>query len=85
MSGFIPSAIAAASTNVLKVEPGCRRPCETRLYWLPLLPGITPTIALIAPLRGSIEISAEAGSVLSVSVPLIARLACRCSRGSIVV
>jgi len=69
----------------LKVEPGWRRPCETRLYWLSFFPGAIPTIALIAPVRGSIAISAEAGSVLSVTRSRIAFFASRWSRGSIVV
>src|ERR1043166_1023148 len=85
VSGLIPSATAAASTNVLKVEPGWRRACETRLYWFLRSFGITPTIALIAPFRGSIETSADAGSVRSVSVLVMAARAWRCSRGLIVV
>ena len=73
------------SANVLKVEPDWRRICETRLYWFVLLPGITAVIARIAPLRGSIAISADDGSLLLVSVRRIARLATFWSRGSIVV
>ena len=59
----MPSLTAAASTNILNVDPAWRFACATRLNWLPLRPGVTAVIALIAPLRGSIETSAEAGSV----------------------
>ena len=64
----MPFSIAAARTNVLNVEPGCRRACESRLNWLLLRPGITAVIARMAPFAGSIEITAAAGSAGSVSV-----------------
>ena len=62
MSGSIPFSIAAASTNVLNVDPGWRRACESRLNWLLLRPGTTAVIARMAPFAGSIEITAAAGS-----------------------
>ena len=66
----MPLSIAAARTKVLNVEPGCRRACESRLNWLLRRPGITAVIARIAPFAGSIEITAAAGSLGSVSVSL---------------
>ena len=51
----MPSSTAAASTNVLNVEPGWRRACATRLNWLPVRPGVTAAIARIAPFAGLIE------------------------------
>ena len=63
VSGLIPMLTAAASTNILKVEPACRFACATRLNWLPSLPGVTAVIALIAPVAGSIETRADAGSL----------------------
>ena len=69
----------------MNVEPGWRRAWESRLNWLFARPGITAAIALIAPLEGSIEISAAAGSSGSVRVELIASCARRCHRGTIVV
>ena len=56
-----------SSTNVLNVDPGWRRACESRLNWLLLRPGITAAIARIAPVAGSIETIAAAGSVRSFS------------------
>ena len=58
----MPSLIAAASTKVLKVEPGCRRAWATRLNWLPVRPGVTAVMARMAPLAGLIETTAAAGS-----------------------
>jgi len=63
VAGSIPWSTAAARTNILKVDPAWRFACATRLNWLPELPGVTAAIALIAPLAGLIETSAEAGSV----------------------
>ena len=85
MSGLTPRSTAAVSTNVLNVEPACRRPCETRLYWFFFEFGVTATIARIAPLLGSIETSADDGSVLYGSVSWIARRAAICSLRSTVV
>src|SRR5512134_2134054 len=62
VEGLMPSAIAAASTNVLNVEPACRRASDARLNWLPFFPGVTATIALMRPFAGSIATSAAAGS-----------------------
>jgi hypothetical protein len=59
-----PRSTAATSTKVLNDDPVCRFPCETRLYWFVELFGVTATIALIAPVPGSIETSAAAGSDL---------------------
>ena len=59
----------------MNVEPGWRRALVTKLNWLLLLPGVTAVIALIAPVRGSIETSADAGSVGSVSTCVIAAVA----------
>jgi len=81
----MPWATAAVSTKTLKVEPGWRRAWTARLNWFPTWPGVTAFIARIAPVRGSIATSAEAGSVFRSSVSLIACSAARCSRGSIVV
>ena len=72
LSGSIPSSTAAASTNILKVDPAWRFACATRLNWLPEVPGVTAAIALIAPVAGSIETRAEAGSVGAESVSMIA-------------
>ena len=69
----------------MKVEPGWRRACESRLNWLFARPGTIAVIARIAPFAGSIETIAAAGSVVRVSVSLIAFCASRCQRGSIVV
>ena len=62
MSGLTPSETASASTKVLNVEPACRRACAARLNWFPDRPGVTAVMVLIAPLRGSIATTAEAGS-----------------------
>jgi hypothetical protein len=59
---LIPFSTAAASTNVLNVEPDWRRACESRLNWFLTFPGVTAVIARIAPFFGLIEISAAAGS-----------------------
>ena len=59
----MPFSIAAASTNVLKVEPAWRVDCATRLNWLPFVL-TTAVIARIAPVPGSTETIAAAGSVL---------------------
>ncbi|MCZ7589266.1 MAG: hypothetical protein M5U27_10530 [Gaiella sp.] len=72
-------------TNVLNVEPGCRRACERRLNWLFARPGTIAVIALMAPFPGSMETIAAAGSVVRVSVSPIALRASACQRGSIVV
>ena len=81
----MPRSTAAARTNVLNVEPGCRRAWESRLNWLFARPGTTAAIARIAPFHGLIEISAAAGSLGEVSVERIACCASCCQRGSIVV
>ena len=80
----MPFSIAAASTKVLKVEPACRVDCATRLNWLPFVL-TTAVIARIAPVPGSTETIAAAGSVLYGRTSLIAFLARYCSRGSMVV
>ena len=79
-------SIAAASTKVLKVEPGCRRACESRLNWLFDGPGMTAVIARIAPFAGSIEITRR-GRVAGLGRASPDRLLCaaRCSAGTIVV
>ncbi len=61
--GSIPCDTAVVSTKVLNVEPACRRACAARLNSFFVRPGMTPVIALIAPVAGSIATSAEAGSV----------------------
>ena len=81
----MPRDTAVVSAIVLKVEPGCRRALVTKLNWFPCRPGVIAVIALIAPFRGSIETSAAAGSVGSVSTCEIAAVAARCSPGLIVV
>ena len=73
----MPRCTAAASTNVLKVEPGWRRACESRLNWLFRRPGITAAMARMAPVAGSIETIAAAGSVRSFRID---RIACSASR-----
>ena len=85
MLGFIPSSTAAVRTNVLNVEPACRRACATRLNWFPVAPGVTAAIARIAPFAGLIETSAAAGSFGRFSVCVIALRAAFWKRGSIVV
>ena len=60
--GFIPSATAAARTIGLKVEPAWRSAVVARLNSLPGVSGVTPAIARIAPVVGSIETIAPAGS-----------------------
>ena len=82
---MIPFSIAAASTNVLNVEPDCRRACESRLNWFLLFPGVTAVMARMAPFFGLIEMIAAAGSSFSYSVSAIAFRAARWKRGSIVV
>ena len=72
-------------TNVLKVEPACRRACATRLNWFLRLFGVTAAMARIAPFRGLMATSAAAGSPRSFSVSRIDRTAARWKRGSIVV
>ncbi len=62
---MIPCSTAAARTNVLKVEPDCRRACESRLNWFFLFPGVTAVIARMAPFVGLIEMIAAAGSSFS--------------------
>src|SRR5437899_5963395 len=58
-----PLSIADASTNVLNVDPAWRADCAARLNWLPAL-RTTVVIARIAPVPGSTETIAAAGSVL---------------------
>ena len=81
----MPRATAAVSVITLNVEPGCRRALVAKLNWLPLRPGVTAVIARMAPVRGSIETIADAGSVGSVSTCVIAAVAARWSPGAIVV
>ena len=85
MSGSIPCSIAEASTKALNVEPAWRADCAARLNWFVVLPGITAVIARIAPVPGSTETIAAAGSSCRLSVSRIALFAARWSRGSIVV
>src|SRR5438105_15660914 len=54
VDGLMPSLIAVASTNILNVEPGCRRAEEAKLTWFLGLPGLTSVIAPIAPFAGLI-------------------------------
>src|SRR5919197_3819570 len=81
----MPSEIAVVRTNILKVDPGCRRADDAKLTWFLGFPGLRSVIARIAPLLGLIETIAEAGSLEYGSVSLIAWSAKRCRRGSIVV
>ena len=80
----MPFSIADASTNVLNVEPAWRADCAARLNWLLGL-RTTAVIARIAPVPGSTETIAAAGSVRYGRMSRIALIALRCSRGSIVV
>src|SRR5436309_5962144 len=84
-NGSMPRATAVVSAIILNVEPGCRRALVTKLNWLPRRPGVTAVIALIAPVRGSIETIADDGSVGRSSTCVIAAFAARCSEGLIVV
>ncbi len=63
MNGSRPCETAVVSAIVLNVEPGCRAPLVTKLNWFPVVPGVTAVIARIAPLFGSMETTAAAGSV----------------------
>ena len=83
--GSIPWRIDSVSTNVMKEEPDCRRPCAARLNWRFLRPGATAVMARMAPLRGLIDTIADAGSPFSVSVFLIAATAAFWNFGLIVV
>src|SRR5437763_1102181 len=56
----MPISTAAVSTKTLKVEPGWRRACATRLNWLPVRPGVTAVIARMAPVAGLIDTTVEA-------------------------
>ena len=85
MSGSIPFSIAEASTNVLNVEPACRADCDVRLNSLCLFPGITAVIVVIAPVPGTTETIAAAGSFGSFNVWWMAAFASYWSFGSIVV
>ena len=69
--GAIPSFSAAASTNGLNAEPGCRSPCVARLNWLAwkLRP---PIIATTAPVWTLIETSAAVGPIEGGSTVAIA-------------
>jgi hypothetical protein len=84
VTGEIPSRSAVARTNGLKEEPGCRSACVARLNWLSrkLEP---PTMALTAPVRGSIATSAAAGPPGVLRTLSIALCAVSCSPRSIVV
>jgi len=68
----------------LNVEPAWRADWAARLNWFPAL-RTTAVIARIAPVPGSTETIAEAGSVRFGSTSRIALFASRCRRGSIVV
>src|SRR5881394_3453937 len=85
VDGLIPSEIAVASTNILKVDPGWRRADEAKLTWFLGSPGLTSVIARMAPFAGLIATTAAAGSLEYGNVRLIASSASRCRRGSIVV
>ena len=63
VDGLMPWLIAVARSNILNVEPGCRRADEAKLTWFLGLPGLTSVIARMAPFAGSIETIAAAGSV----------------------
>ena len=75
MYGLMPSSIAFVSTKVLNAEPAWRRPWAARLNWRFLRSCATAVIDRMAPFAGLIETSAEAGSVGSLSVSFIARMA----------
>ena len=75
-----PARSPAASTNVLKVEPACRVDCATRLNWLPFV-RTTAVMARIAPVPGSTETIAEAGSVVYGRI-VVDRLAWRGTAGA---
>ena len=85
MKGSSPWATAVVSAIVLNVEPGCRAPLVTKLNWLPVFPGVTAVIARIAPLLGSMETIAAAGSVGRSSTCVTATVAARCRPGRMVV
>jgi hypothetical protein len=76
-NGSIPRATAAVSVIGLNVDPGWRRALVAKLYWLLLRVGETPTMARIAPVRGSIDTTAAAGSFGSVSTCVIEAVAAR--------
>ena len=83
--GFMPCSTAAARANVLKVEPACRWALVAKLNWFALFPGATAVMARMAPFRGSIETTDEAGSPFSFRICLIAALAAFWKCGLIVV
>ena len=85
MSGSIPRSIAEASTKALNVEPAWRVDCAARLNWFFVLPGMTAVIARIAPVPGSTETMAAAGSLRYGSVWRMALFAARWRPGSMVV
>ncbi len=85
MNGFSPSDTAVVRAIVLKVDPGWRAPLVTKLNWLPVFPGVTAVMARIAPLLGSIETIADAGSVGRSSTCVTAAVAARWSPGRMVV
>ncbi len=82
--GEIPSWSAAASTNGLNDEPGCRSPWTARLNWLSrkLRP---PYMASTRPSRGSIATSAADGMPFSPSTSSTVRRARSWRSRSIVV
>ena len=69
----------------MNVEPAWRADWEVRLNWFVRFPGMTAVIALIAPVPGSTDTIAAAGSSWRFSVSLIALFASAWKRGSIVV
>ena len=73
------------SAIVLNVDPGWRAPLVTKLNWLPVVPGVTAVIARIAPVRGSMDTIAAAGSVRSFSTCFTAAVAAFCNPGWMVV
>ena len=82
--GSIFFMTAVASTNVLKVDPACRRAWAARLNSY-FRPGVTAVIARMAPFAGLIETTADAGSPGSSSDSRIEISAARWKRGLIVV
>jgi hypothetical protein len=76
--GLIRSSIARVSTNGLKADPACRRPCAARSKnWTP--PGATEVSARMAPFLGSMATTAAAGSFLRSSCDFTAARAARWS------
>ena len=83
-AGEMPSFSAAASTNGLNAEPGCRSPCVARLNWL-AWKFRPPIIASTAPVWTLRTTSAALGPIDAGRTVLIACFANLCRLRSIVV